>query len=103
MGAFWAERPESVSGADGEGLDLADQPLERLRVVRRRLLGDNRPEAELKIWRQPLRELFGRAVPERVVVLDSGHRRPVVLEGGLPDLDGLGLRVADRRLDPERE
>src|SRR6476469_2389408 len=51
-----------------ERLDLADQPLEGLVVVRRRLLRDDRVEAELDVRREPLRELRRRAVPERRVV-----------------------------------
>ena len=50
--------------------DLADEPLERLDVVGRRLLADHGPEAELDIRSQAVGDLLGGAVPERVVVLD---------------------------------
>ena len=36
---------------------------------------------------EPVGHLLGRPVPERVVVLDLGHRRPVVLHRRLPDAD----------------
>src|SRR5262245_22687860 len=67
------------------GPDFADQPLERLGVVWRRLLADHGVEPQLDVWRQLLGELVGGAIPERVVVDDVGHRRPVVLDRGLPD------------------
>src|SRR5919112_6032233 len=92
-----------ISGLVDEWADLADQPLEGLGVVRRRLLGDHGVEPELEVRRKPLGELLGRAVPERRVALDVGERRLVVLHRCLPDAVGLRLRVADRRLDPERE
>ena len=71
------------SAAVDERLHLADEPLERLGVVRRRLLRDHGLEAELHVRREPLRELLRGPVPERRVVVDPDERRPVVLERGL--------------------
>src|SRR5439155_6762279 len=86
-----------------ERLDLADQALERLAVVWRRLLGDDGVEPELHVRREPFRELPGCAVPEGRVVGDVGEWRLVVLHRGLPDPVGLGLAVANRCLDSEGE
>ena len=47
-------------------------------------------------------DLLGRADPEGVVVLDVGHRRPVVGHLHLPDPLRLGLGVADDRLAADR-
>ena len=93
----------SLSRASTSGLTSPMKRSKRLDVVRRRLLGDDRPETELDVRQEPLRDLLRRAVPERVVVLEVGERRPVVLHRGLPDAVRLGLRVADGDLDAERE
>src|SRR5438094_3192556 len=97
----------AVGGSDPaagqERLHLADESLQRLDVVRRRLLRDDRPEAEVDVRREAVRDLLGRPVPERVVVLDPRHRRAVVLDRRLPDPLRLGLGVANRQLDAERE
>src|SRR4051812_10629733 len=83
--------------------DLADESLQRLDVVWGRLLRDHRPETEVDVGPQPIGELLGCAVPERVVVGDFSHRRPVVLHRSLPDAVGLRLAVADGELDAEGE
>ena len=56
--------------------DLADEALERLDVVRRRLLGDERAEADLRVWPQPVGELLRGPDPERRVVRDSAQWLP---------------------------
>src|SRR2546426_12429267 len=99
------DRPSSFSDATAgqERLHLADESLQRLDVVRGRLLRDDCPEAQVEVRRQAFSYLFGVPVPERAVVLDAGHRRPVVSHVGLPDAIGLGLGVPDRQLDAESE
>src|SRR4051794_733663 len=96
-----ASRP---SAALDEWLDLADESLERLDVVRRRLLGDHRPEAELHVRRQPLGDLLDRSGPEHLALhVDLGQRQLVALELPFPDPLRLGMRVPNGDLDAECE
>ena len=83
-----AARGLRCSAPVDERLHLTDESLQRLDVIRRRLLGDGRPEAKLDIGPKSLGDLLGRAVPERIVVGDPLHGRPVVLHGRPPDAIG---------------
>src|SRR5262245_47626868 len=96
-------RTESSSAAGDERLDLADEPLERLGVVWRRLFRDHCREAQLEEWPEPLSEFLGRPIPERVVVRDALERGPVRLDRGTPHALGLVGGVADRELHAECE
>src|SRR6476660_1014517 len=84
--------------ATDHGSDLADLALEGLLVVRRRHLREEGVEPDRLALRHAFGDELGRADPERVVVLDLGHRRPVAGHLRLPD-GRRGLhRVADDRL-----
>ena len=72
-------------------LDLADELLDRLDVVRRRLLGDHRPEAELDVRDELLGDLLRRAEPERVVLVELSSRASCCARARRPGRAGLGL------------